>query len=114
MEQLLRALNEHLSQNGVLAALISIFGASLAGLAGELRSNRPLTRRSIGAALLNSAVWSLIVFLLGYGALKDDLTYLIGVSLLAGIGGATASDFMVQLIKKGLRIHIRIDDEKQG
>ena len=44
---------------------------------------------------------------------KDQLWLLMGISLMAGVGGVTVLDFVIQLFKKGgLHITIGGDDKK--
>lgn len=90
-------------------ALLSFLGASFAGLANQLRSGRALTARGVAAAMLNSGFVGVVIFLVGYQSFRDNLPYLVGMSLLAGIGGATILDFAIQLIRRRAAITIQID-----
>lgn len=96
----------------LLVAALAFLGASFAGLATQLRSGKELSRRAIAAAMLNSGLIGAIIALLGYRAFAEDLPYLMGMSLLAGIGGATILDFALQLLKRRLGIVIRIEHEQ--
>jgi hypothetical protein len=76
--------------------------SSLAGLAALLRSQNQLSMRAICSAILYSGMTGLIVALTLYNYFGAEYIFLLlGVSGLAGIGGATVIDFIVQLIKTG-------------
>lgn len=75
--------------------------ASLGGLAALLRSGQDITRRQVASALLNSGLVGVIIALTlwsRYGA--NDPFLLFGVSILAGFGGATTIDLLVQYVCK--------------
>lgn len=93
--------------------LLAFFGASFAGLATQLRSGIALTPRSVLAAMLNSGLIGTIIALMGYKMFADNLPYLVGLSLLAGIGGATVLDFILTIIKRKMGITIRIEQGKE-
>lgn len=95
-----------------VTGLLAFFGASFAGLATQLRSGVPLTSRAVFAAMLNSGFIGTIIALLGFRTFADNLPYLIGLSLLAGIGGASVLDFFLLLIKQRMGITIQIDRRK--
>jgi hypothetical protein len=78
---------------------ISAFGISaFAGLAALLRSGTPLTRTNICSSLLNSGILGLGISLLWYAKYQEDL---IGVCVLAGLGGMTTVDFFLRVLRKG-------------
>lgn len=87
--------------------------ASLAGLAALLRSDKPLTWRMIIAAMLYSGIFGLMIGLCWYNYFggSDNLYFLIGVSGLAGLGGTSLLDFVVQGISKGFNIKITSGDD---
>lgn len=95
-----------------LIGLISFFGASFAGLANQLRSGKVLSTRAVAAAMLNSGFIGAIIALMGYQVFTDNLPYLIGLSLLAGIGGATMLDFILTFFKKKVGLVIKIERSK--
>lgn len=83
--------------------------SSVAGLAAYLRSGRPLSWRQTISAMLNSGLLGLAIAFLWYTYFngKDNVWFLLGVSLLAGLGGISLLDFALQIAKKGgLDIHI--------
>ncbi|SEO64210.1 hypothetical protein SAMN05216316_0689 [Nitrosovibrio sp. Nv6] len=98
--------------DSLLLAALAFFGASFAGLATQLRSGNTLTRRTVAATMLNSGFIGAIIALLGYQTFAEDLPYLMGMSLLAGIGGATILDFALLLLKRRMGITIRIEQDK--
>jgi len=73
--------------------------SSVGALAAALRSKRQLTPRQIAAAVLTSAVAGTIVFVLLASKLEDDIYTLVGVSALAGIGGANTLDFLLEAMR---------------
>lgn len=101
--------------------LIKIFAASfiissIAGLARLLRSypaDKPIPARLYFAAILNSGITGLVIALLWYHMYSDNLTFLIGISTLAGIGGISITDFIVLLIKKKIGIKVEIKNNTQ-
>lgn len=92
---------EKFTPTQVLAAAFAI--SSLGGLAGLLRSNAKLSIRSVVSAILYSGLMGLCIALLWYKYFDGDgnVYFLLGVSGLAGIGGTTVIDFIVQAVKKG-------------
>lgn len=92
--------------------LLAFFGASFAGLATQLKAGKTLTGRSVSAAMLNSGLIGTIIALVGYKSFIDNLPYLIGLSILAGIGGSTVLDFVLTIIKRKIGITIRIEQTK--
>ena len=93
------------NQLSPLQVLMSCFGlASFAGLASLLRSGRQLTLRAIAAAMLYSGLSGLIIGLVWFRYYAGDdpnFYFLIGISGLAGMGGASFLDFLVQALRKG-------------
>lgn len=85
----------------VLMASFTI--SSLGGLAALLRSHKDLSLRAVCAAMLYSGMMGIIIALLWYNVFSDksNLYFLLGVSGLAGIGGTTVVDFIIQTIKNG-------------
>lgn len=75
--------------------------ASLGGLAALLRSGQDITRRQVASALLNSGLVGVIIALILWGRYgAEDPFLLFGVSILAGFGGATTIDLLVQYVCK--------------
>lgn len=77
--------------------------ASFGGLAALLRSQKPITIRSLVAAVMYSGLAGLIIMLLWYNYFlgNGNLYFLLGVSGLAGVGGTTVVDFLLQAFKSG-------------
>lgn len=98
---------------GALFGLIFL-GGSLGGLAALLRSNRGVTWRNVCAAMLNSGFITLIIALAWYENYSEtNLYFLIGISLLAGLGGATSLDLALVYVQKRLGIKPRPEAEKK-
>ena len=110
MERLIEHIRSAGSDPWILG-IVSFLGASFAGLTTQLRNGKVLTYRSVSAAMMNSGFIGVIIFLTGYQMFSDNLPYLIGLCLLAGIGGATMLDFIFTIFKKksGLTITIKQD-----
>lgn len=83
----------------ISAIAISSFG----GLASFLRSRRKLEFRAVFAAALYSGLMGLIIALCWYNWFdgQGNLYFLLGISGLAGIGGTTFLDFIVQAFRHG-------------
>ena len=92
--------------------LISAF----AGLATLLRSQKTLYLRSIISAMLNSGLFGLAIGLIWYKYYyTDNIWFLMGISLMAGLGGITIVDFVLEIIKRGgLIISIQQKKDKDG
>jgi hypothetical protein len=85
-----------------LYVFISAFGvSSFAGLAALLRAGKQVNTVAILSAVLNSGMLGLAIALVWYKKFQDNIYFLIGVCVLAGLGGATLVDFMVAAFKSG-------------
>ena len=74
--------------------------ASMGGIAAVLRSGHPLTTRLVLATILNSGLVGLTIGLLlwnRYGG--QDPYFIFGVSALAGLGGASTIEAMLQFAR---------------
>lgn len=102
--------------NPALAVFVSAFLlAALAGLAALLRSNAPLKAKSVTSALANSGLLGLGIALLWYTRAQDDIYLLVGVCVVAGLGGMTTVDFVLELVRRGgLSIRVGGDADKKG
>lgn len=88
----------------VVKVIAAAFGvSSIGGLAALLRSNKKLSWRNVFAALLYSGMMGMIIGLLWYNYFdgKGNIAFLLGVSALAGIGGVTVTDFVIQCLSRG-------------
>ena len=96
----------------VLLACFTI--SSLGGLAQLLRSGRAVTRRMLLAAMLYSGLMGLVIGLIWYNYFngQDNLYFLVGVSGLAGLGGTTLLDFLLQVVAQG-GIHVTIQPKRR-
>ena len=81
--------------------LLALFPTcSFAGLAALLRSKQPITKRALWSAVLNSGLFGVVV-----GAIMihhfgtDALLLTFGIAVLSGLGGNTALDFGLEMLK---------------
>ena len=107
-ERILRAMNDPDAIPWLHAILIFI-GASFAGLASHLREGGVINARMVTSATLNSGLLGLIVFLMAYSRLRDDMPFLAGFSLLAGVGSSSLMSFAIQIIKRHMAALIGVD-----
>lgn len=85
-----------------LAVFICAFGvSSFAGLAALLRAGKEVNKITVLSAILNSGFLGLAIALLWYTKFQDNVYFLIGICVLAGLGGATMVDFVVESVKSG-------------
>lgn len=108
LEGLVRAMGDDVAWWAVLA-LVGGAGASMLGLSMLLRSGHELTRRAVFGALLHSAVWGVVVFLLTYSTLKGDLPMLLGLSMMSGLGSASLVDLVLMGVKQRFGISVTIN-----
>lgn len=101
-----------------LLILASAFGAaSFAGLATLLRFARRISRLSIISAMLNSGFLGLAIALIWYQNYRDakNVYGLIGICVLAGMGGSTLTDLLISLLAgAGIRVTIIHERDRDG
>lgn len=89
--------------------------SSLGGLAALLRSKQSLSFRNVLAAVLYSGITGLIIALMWYKYFEGEgnVYFLLAVSGLAGIGGATVIDLVKVFVQGKLKITIepKVDGE---
>jgi len=86
--------------------------SSFAGLAALLRSGKQLSFRVIASAMLNSGLLGLGLAFLWYNYFRGNVWFLMGVCLLAGLGGVTLVDFVCQACKYGgVELHVKIPED---
>ena len=112
MERIIDFLSRASNEPWVIG-MLAFLGASFAGLSQQLRAGKELTWRAIAAAMLNSGFIGAILALIGYKTFADNLPYLIGISLLAGIGGASMLDFLLLMLKQRLGMLISVERRKE-
>lgn len=84
-------------------------GASALGLSVHLRGGGVLTLRAVLGALLHSLMWGIVVFLIGYSTLQNDLPMLLGLSILSGMGSASFADLLLMVVKNRWGISVTIN-----
>lgn len=79
--------------------------SSVGGLASLLREGETLTARQVLSAALNSGLAGMACALILWKRFHgEDLHLLLGISVLAGFGGTTLLDFLVQIAKERVRV----------
>lgn len=112
MERFLNAMGDDVAWWAVLA-LVGGAGASLLGLSMLLRSRHELTRRAVIGAALHSMMWGVVIFLMSYSTLKGDLPMLLGLSIMSGLGTASAADMVLMLLKWRFGINVTINPKRK-
>lgn len=92
-------MTEHTTPWGVFLSAASL--SSFAGLASLLRSGAKLTVGTVFSAALNSGLLGLGIALLWYTKYQDNIYFLIGVCVLAGLGGTSMLDFVIAAFRRG-------------
>lgn len=88
-----------ISPVGVFVASFCLSG--FAGIAALLRSGKPLTVLSVSSSLLNSGLLGLAMAMVWYVRFQENIYFLVGVCVLAGLGGMTSVDLVLTLVRKG-------------
>jgi hypothetical protein len=95
---------------------LSAFGvSSFAGLATYLRFSRKMTLISLASAMLNAGCLGLAISLLWYQHYRnsENVYGLIGICVLAGMGGSTATDLVWSFMSgAGLKVTITHDHDR--
>jgi hypothetical protein len=101
-----------------LSVFASAFGVSaFAGLATLLRFAKRLSWLSIISAMLNAGFLGLAIALIWYqNYLKsENVAGLLGICVLAGMGGSTLSDLLISLLAgAGISIKIMHERDRNG
>jgi hypothetical protein len=87
-----------------LAVFLSAFGVSaFAGLAALLRPGKSVTFLAVASSMLYSGLMGLAISLIWYKyfCAQDNIYLLIGICVLAGLGGNSFTDFLLYILKKG-------------
>lgn len=88
--------------------------SALAGVAALLRSTKELTVRMVVSAILNSGALGLGLALLLFTYFKENTWFLLGLCILAGLGGMTVLGFVLWLFKQGgADVHISFTKKKK-
>lgn len=84
---------------GLFACAFLVSG--FAGLAALLRSGAKLTSCNVCSSFLNSGILGLGISLLWYSKYQEDVYFLVGICVLAGLGGMTTVDYVMSVLRKG-------------
>jgi ABC-type uncharacterized transport system permease subunit len=98
-----------------LSVFCSAFGvAAFAGLATLLRFARKLSKLTVVSAMLNAGFLGLAIALIWYQNYRnaENVYGLIGVCVLAGMGGSTLTDIAISLLS-GAGIRVTITHERE-
>lgn len=98
-----------------LSVFCSAFGvAAFAGLATLLRFARKLSKLTVVSAMLNAGFLGLAIALIWYQNYRkaENVYGLIGVCVLAGMGGSTFTDIVISLLS-GAGIRVTITHERE-
>lgn len=99
-----------------LSVFCGAFGVSaFAGLATLLRFARKLSKLTVVSAMLNAGFLGLAISLLWYQNYRnaENIYGLIGVCVLAGMGGSTLTDVLISLLSgAGIRVTILHERER--
>ena len=87
--------------NPIWVFISSFLVSSLSGLAALLRTTETFTAKKLLSSILNSGLLGLGISLIWYLHFKDNVYMLIGVCLMAGLGGMTVVDFILIMMKNG-------------
>jgi hypothetical protein len=74
--------------------------SALAGMANLLRGNVPVTLKAVASYSLNSGMLGLGVALLWYSQFRENIHFLVGLCVLAGLGGMATVDFATGGVRK--------------
>lgn len=91
-------------------ALAGAAGASVLALGLLLRSNKALSPRLVVGTLFHAAAWAVGVFLMSFSHFKEDLPFLLGISIMSGMGAASFVDMALMLLRQRLGQGSIVDD----
>lgn len=97
-----------------ITLFLTAFGISaLAGVAALLRTTKELSARTLISAGLNAGAIGMAIALVLFTYFKDNTWFLLGLCLLAGLGGMTCFGFILAILEKG-GINIRVNIKPEG
>lgn len=97
-----------------LSVFAAAFGvSSFAGLATLLRFGRKLSKLAVVSSMLNAGFLGLAISLIWYQNYREaaNIHGLIGICVLAGMGGSTITDILISLLS-GAGIKVIINHER--
>jgi hypothetical protein len=101
-----------------LSLFFGAFGVSaFAGLATLLRFAKKLSKLAVVSAMLNAGFLGLAIALLWYRNYRDaeNVHGLIGICVLAGMGGGTITDILISLLSgAGIKIIVTHERDADG
>jgi hypothetical protein len=99
-----------------LSVISSAFGvAAFAGVATLLRFAKKISKLAVISAMLNSGFLGLAIALIWYQNYRqaENIFGLIGICVLAGMGGSTVTDLLISLLS-GAGIRVVIQHEREA
>ena len=75
--------------------------SAMAGVAALLRTNKSLTIRIVASAALNSGALGMGIALVLFTVFKENTWFLLGLCLLAGLGGMTFLGIVLTIFRQG-------------
>lgn len=101
-----------------LSIFLGAFGvAAFAGLATLLRFAKKLSKLAVTSAMLNAGFMGLAIALIWYRNYRDaeNVHGLIGICVLAGMGGSTLTDILISLLSgAGIKIIVTHERDADG
>lgn len=101
-----------------LSIFLGAFGVSaFAGLATLLRFAKKLSKLAVVSAMLNAGFLGLAIALIWYRNYRDanNVHGLIGICVLAGMGGSTITDILISLLSgAGIKIIVTHERDADG
>lgn len=94
--------------------LICFAITAMAGVAAFLRSGKEVTVRGVISVILNTGIMGLGIALLLFNYFQDNAYFLVGLCILAGLGGMTLVGFFLAIFKQGgLQITLKPGSEEE-
>lgn len=99
-----------------ISVFLGAFGvAAFAGLATLLRFAKKISKLAVCSAMLNAGFLGLAIALIWYRNYRDadNVHGLIGICVLAGMGGSTLTDILISLLSgAGIKIIVKHEREQ--
>lgn len=97
-----------------IALFIAAFLISaMSGVAALLRTPQALTIRALLSAFLNAGAIGLAIAMVLFTYFKDNTWFLLGLCMLAGLGGMTLIGFLIAVARQG-GLNVRVDIRQKG
>lgn len=107
--------DDHIMSVSIFASAFGI--SAFAGLATLLRFAKKLSKLAVVSAMLNAGFLGLSIALLWYQNYQEakNIPGLIGVCVLAGMGGSTLTDILISILAgAGIKVIITHERDRDG